>query len=300
MNYDTLHQPGADREWNESFYFNFYDPHNDICGFMRIGLKPNMDERSMFFFLMLPDGRAVGMRGVAPAGDGSLSVKGLEFIMLEPERRWRLRYQGPMARMGVEEVTMVSMDLTFDCLAPTYDYRRSVGAEGERIARQVASEHLEQFGQVSGTIDIDGQRTTVDGLGERDHSWGVRDWNAPKMWFWITAQFDKGTALNVTKLFTEDGEVSAGFVHLDGRTVPLAHADIVTSLDARGWPSSLEMALTDSEGGTHMVTVEVMRSVQVPFVGRDGKSSSLMHETLARYVWRGRTGYGIAEVLLRQ
>jgi hypothetical protein len=60
------------------------------------------------------------------------------------------------------------------------------------------------------------------------------------------------------------------------------------------------MALTDSEGGTHMVTVEVMRSVQVPFVGRDGKSSSLMHETLARYVWRGRTGYGIAEVLLRQ
>ena len=300
MNYDMLHKPGADMEWNESFYFNFYDSQNDICGFMRIGLKPNMDERSMFFFLTLPDGRAVGMRGVAPVGEGSLSVKGLEFIMLEPERQWRLRYQGPMARMGAEEVTMVSMDLTFDCLAPTYDYRRSVGTEGERIARQVASEHLEQFGQVSGTIDIDGQRTTVDGLGERDHSWGVRDWNAPKMWFWITAQFDKGTALNVTKLFTEDGEVSAGFVHLDGRTVPLAHADIVTSLDARGWPSSLEMALTDSEGGTHMVTVEVMRSVQVPFVGRDGKSSSLMHETLARYVWRGRTGYGIAEVLLRQ
>jgi len=172
MNYDTLHPPGADREWNESFYFNFYDASNDICGFMRIGIKPNVDERSMFFFLMLPDGSAVGTRGVGPASDGPLSVKGLELIMMEPEKRWRLRYQGPMARMGTEKITTVSMDLVFDCLAPTYDYRRSVGAEGERIARQVASEHLEQFGQVSGTIDIDGQRTEVEGLGERDHVLG--------------------------------------------------------------------------------------------------------------------------------
>lgn len=300
MNYDELHPTGAEKEWNESYYFNFYDAEKDICGFMRIGIKPNLDERSMFFFLMLPDGSAVGTRGVAPVGDRSLSVKGLELVMMEPERRWRLRYDGAMSRVGGEGLVTVSMDLVFDCLAPTYDYRRSVGAEGERIARKVASEHLEQFGQVTGPIEIDGHRTTVDGLGERDHSWGVRDWNAPKMWIWLTAEFDKGTALNVTKLFTEEGEVSAGFVHLDGRTVALVHADVATSLDARGWPRSLEMTLTDRKGGKHLVTAEVMRSVQVPFVGRDGRSSSLMHETLARYRWDGRTGYGIAEVLLRQ
>lgn len=205
MNYDTLHRPGTEREWNESFYFNFYDARSDICGFMRIGIKPNVDERSMFFFLMLPDGSAMGTRGVEPVGDSSLSVKGLEFTMVEPESRWRLSYRGPMARMGAVEVSMVAMDLTFDCLIPTYDYRRSVGAEGERIARQVASEHLEQFGQVSGAIEIDGRRIAVDGMGERDHSWGVRDWNAPRMWYWITAQFDGENALNVTKLFTEEG-----------------------------------------------------------------------------------------------
>ena len=300
MNYDTLHRPGTEREWNESFYFNFYDARSDICGFMRIGIKPNVDERSMFFFLMLPDGSAVGTRGVEPVGDSSLSVKGLEFTMVEPESRWRLSYRGPMARMGAVEVSMVAMDLTFDCLIPTYDYRRSVGAEGERIARQVASEHLEQFGQVSGAIEIDGRRIAVDGMGERDHSWGVRDWNAPRMWYWITAQFDGENALNVTKLFTEEGEVSAGFIHLDGRTVPLVHADMATSLDSRGWPASLEMELVDSEGGRHKVAAEVMRSVQLPFVGRDGRSTSLMHENLARYTWRGRTGFGIAEVLLRQ
>jgi len=300
MNYDTLHPAGEDREWNESFYFNFYDAASDICGFMRIGLKPNMDERSMFFFLMLPDGSAVGTRGAVPLGDGSLSVNGLELVMVEPERRWRLRFHGPMARMGAEGFAAVSMDLTFDCLAPTYDYRRSVGAEGERIARKVASEHLEQFGHVAGTIEIDGQRIAVDGLGERDHSWGVRDWNAPKMWVWLTAEFDKGTALNVTKLFTEEGEVSAGFVHLDGRTIALVHAEVAPSLDDKGRPRSLQMTLTDEEGGKHTVTAEVMRSVQLPFVGRNGKSSSLMHETLSRYHWSSKTGYGIAEFLIRQ
>lgn len=52
------------------------------------------------------------------------------------------------------------------------------------------------------------------------------------------------------KLFTEEGEVSAGFVHQDGRTVPLVHADIVTSLDDRGVLSTLEMTLMGGEGVT--------------------------------------------------
>ena len=118
------------------------------------------------------------------------------------------------------------------------------------------------------------------------------------------ADFDREDRIKAAargiKLLTEEGEVSAGFVHQDGRTVPSIHANITTSLDDRGVPSALEMTLMDGEGVTPEVTAEVMRSVQMPFVGRDGRSSSLMHEALARHIWRGRTGYGIAEALLRQ
>jgi hypothetical protein len=33
---------------------------NDVLYRMRIGLKPNMDERSAFCFIMMPDGSVVG------------------------------------------------------------------------------------------------------------------------------------------------------------------------------------------------------------------------------------------------
>ena len=99
MNSDTMHQPGADKEWNESFYFNFYDQAHDLCMFMRIGLKPNMDERSMFCFIMMPDGSVIGKKEMEVLGDGSLNVSSLRFHMLEPEKRWKLEFNGAMARM---------------------------------------------------------------------------------------------------------------------------------------------------------------------------------------------------------
>lgn len=300
MNTDVMHPAGPDMEWSESYYFNFYDPGSNICCFTRIGVKPNMDERTMFLFLMLPDGSLVGMREQDALGNGDLSVKGLSYAKLEDEKRWAIRYEGPLVRMGTQEVVMASLDLEFRCLNPVYDYRDSVTAEGERIARRVASEHLEQFGRMTGSVRINGSETAISGLGERDHSWGVREWTAPKMWIWLTAEFDEGTALNVTKLLTEEGEVSAGFIHLHGRNLPIVSAEVRTTFDEQGRPSSLDLLISDKEGGVHKVTAEVMKTAQLPFPSRDGKAVSLLSENLARYRWGGKEGYGIAEFLKRQ
>ena len=139
----------------------------------------------------------------------------------------------------------------------------------------------------------------LDGHGERDHSWGVRDWTAPKMWIWLTCQFSEKSALNVTKLVMDAGEVDAGFIHLDSKNVPLMKVDIDTSWDANREPKGLEMKLKDKEGNGHHVRADVMRKAVVPFASRDGTSLSLMHENLARYEMGSRVGYGIAEYLIR-
>ena len=124
------------------------------------------------------------------------------------------------------EPVPVSFSLEFESLNPMFDYRECVDKESERISQKVASEHLEQFGRATGTVTVAGKPFEISGLGERDHSWGVRDWNAPKMWIWLTAEFSESLAFNVTKLFVEEGEVSAGFVYLDGRNLPVVKADI--------------------------------------------------------------------------
>jgi hypothetical protein len=302
MSTDLKHPAGKEKEWNESFYFNIYDPECDICLFMRIGLKPNMDERSAFCFIMMPDGSVVGIKETTAQGDGALEVNGLRFTKIEDDRRWGLCFDGPMftADGDAPRQVLVRFDLEFEARNEVFDYRDCVDGEGERLSRQVASEHLEQFGRVVGSLRVGRDHYGIDGLGERDHSWGVRDWNAPKMWIWLTAQFSDRAAFNVTKLFVEGGEVTAGFIHLNGKNVPLVRADVRTVLNADGGPCSLGLSLVDRVGGRHEVTANVLRAVQMPHPSRDGKMLTVMHETLAEYQWNGLTGYGIAEYLVRK
>ena len=49
---------------------------------------------------------------------------------------------------------------------------------------------------VSGTVTVDGQEFVVHGVaGQRDHSWGVRDWWAMD-WVWSALHLDDGTHLH--------------------------------------------------------------------------------------------------------
>jgi hypothetical protein len=302
MSTDLMHLAGEHKEWNESFYFNVYDLESNVCMFMRIGLKPNMDERSAFCFIMMPDGSMVGIKATTALCDGALEVNGLRFTMIDDEMRWRLSFDGTMYTEdhGGPRPVRVHFNLEFEARNEVFDYRECVDGEGERLSQQVASEHLEQFGRMFGSLQVGPDRYAINGLGERDHSWGVRDWNAPKKWVWLTAQFSDRAAFNLTKLYVEGGEVTAGFIHLDGRNIPLVKADIRTVLNPDGGPHSLGLSLLDREGGRHEITAKVLRGVQMPHPSRDGKMLTVMHETLAEYHWNALTGYGIAEYLVRQ
>ncbi|MEA2055985.1 MAG: PEP/pyruvate-binding domain-containing protein [Candidatus Thermoplasmatota archaeon] len=297
---DVIHGFGNEKEHNESFYFNFYDKKQNICGFMRIGLKPNKDEKSMFCFLMMPDDTNIGMRGLEKFKNDKLSVDPLSFVKKKSEKKWALRYGGPMVDVkDKNKAHKVSFELVFDSLNDIFNYRDCVSGHAEEISKNVASEHLEQYGRVKGKISVDGKEFEIDSLGDRDHSWGIRDWTSPKMWVWLTSQFSEKVALNVTKLIVKEGKVDAGFIHLDGKNHPLIHSVIDTKYDRKGAPKSFTLKLKDKEGKTYEVSAKVLRYVMLPFEG-EGKNLSVMYETLARYTLDKKIGYGIAEYLIRK
>jgi hypothetical protein len=298
---DKIHEFGTHEEWNESFYFNFYDRGQDVCGFMRIGLKPNKKEKSVFCFLMMPDGNTFGVKYQAVMENNDLEVAGLKFSKLEDDKKWRLEFNGELSKMVKEgEKEKVSFELIFDALNNIYDYRESVSGEKEKIAASVASEHLEQFGKITGKLTLGGKVYNITAMGERDHSWGVRDWNAPRMWVWITAQFDEGFAFNLTKLFMDRGEVDAGFIHLDGKNVPIVRADIVTEYNRDGSPNTVYMALHDKEGDVHGAKAVIKHKVALPFASKDDRVLSLMHECLSKFTLDDDVGYGIVEYLVHK
>jgi len=301
MDSDVVHEFGSHPEWNESFYFNFYDKKNDIFSFMRLGLKPNMNDKTAFCFFLMPDASTLGWMGRKPFQSTELEVESLRFEKRIPEKKWHLAFSGRMEERGgdIAGSEDVSLDAEFECLNEIFDYRQCVSGIEERISQQIASEHLEQFGRARGKLMIGASEYVLDGLGERDHSWGVRDWSAPKMWTWLTCQFSETSALNVTKLVMDAGEVDAGFIHIDGVNVPLVKIKIHTEWDANGGPRRLDLVAEDKRGTAHKLQAMVMRKTVVPFAGRDDGTLSLLHEPLAEYHMGPKVGYGVAEYLVR-
>jgi pyruvate,water dikinase len=298
---DIIHEFGDHIDWNESYYFNFYDQRNAICGFMRIGLKPNRNEKSMFCFFMMPDGEVIGGREQESFRNAELRVRGLRYEKVVPERTWRLLFTGTMLKSSGREsvASEVFFNLEFEGMNKIFDYRESVPPEKVQMSRVAAAEHMEQFGRITGKLVIDGREYAIEGLGERDHSWGVRDWIAPTMWVWLTAQFGEDCAFNLTKLLVNEGEVDAGFIHIDGENKAIVRAEIQTDFEPDGAPRFLKLVLHDKGGEEHLISGSVIMGTRLPFAGPDGRSLAVMHETLSRYEYRGMTGYGIAEYLTR-
>lgn len=302
MNTDTLHDFGKELDWNESFYFSLYDKTNDILSFMRIGLKPNRGMKELFCFFIMPDNSLVGLKEQVGFDSPTISAKGLTFQNLEPEKRWRLLFAGNLMKAGGTSPVPVNthFDLTFETLNPVFNYRECIAGEKELASRAVASEHLEQFGKITGLLLMEGKEYKICGLGERDHSWGVREWNAPTMWAWINCQFNENCALNITKLVMGDMEIDAGYFYDGVSNKPLVSASISTSWAKDGSPDSLTMVLTDKSRREYRLEAEVLKKAVLPFHGPDGKALSLLYETLGKYRMGDLTGYGILEYLVRK
>ena len=279
-------------EWNESYYFNFYDKNNDLTAFMRIGNKVNKNEKSMFFFVMTSRIIA-GIKLETPCDDKPLSAASLSYNEIE-SGKWKLIFNGPIFDPVAEvpKEFKVKMDVTWEALNPLMDYVDCVDKKQTEMSSNVASEHYEQFGKAVGKIEIDNQLFEIDALGERDLSRGVRAWGSPNMWMWINSAFSHDEAFNITKLSVDEGVVDAGYFYTASVNKPLIKSDIDVEFN-NGIPSKFSMALFDKKGSEYQVIGEIIRFGMIPV---DDKM--ILIETISKYLWAGKEGYGVAEFLV--
>ncbi len=280
------------KEWNESYYFNFYDKNNDITAFMRIGNKVNKNEKSMFFYLMSPKMTA-GVKLETPCDDSPLSISGLDYQEIE-SGKWKLKYDGsifnPLDKVPTE--FKVKMDLTWEALNPVMDYINCVDEKQIEMSSNVASEHYEQFGKALGKIEIDNEVFEIEALGERDLSRGVRDWGSPKMWMWINSEFSDEEAFNISKLSVDEGDIDAGYFYINSINEPLIKSDINVEFN-NGIPKKFSMILFDKKGSKYPIIGEVVKFGMIPV-----DKENILIETLSKYYWDDKEGYGIAEFLV--
>jgi len=200
----------------------------------------------------------------------------------------------------------VAIDLTLAPTTPAVDFCRGLPEDALQALRPLGAHHLEQSGAWHGTVSIGGRPFSVAGTGSRDHSWGLRDWDAADHWRLFTVRFGDGLAVHALAVSVEGRLVEGGFLWRDGRAERITRVAFVGERGAGGL-RTFELSLATAAGPPLRLHGTVLRRITVPVdVERrplrhlQGLPYRLvLHEHFARYEAAGRVGHGIAELTER-
>ncbi|MGO8872284.1 MAG: hypothetical protein ACLQPH_12955 [Acidimicrobiales bacterium] len=287
------HEPGPEPLWNESYYLDFVSADGTFGGYARIGLYPNLGV-TWWTTMVVGAGRPVTASvayDLPVAGGSGLELDQRGFAVrgavIDPLRTMRLSGAAPAAehdepaavyRKEPGRPTTVGFDLTWVTDGVPYHYDVTTRYEVPCLVR--------------GEVTVGDDRVAVDGQGQRDHSWGVRDWWAFG-WCWAAARLDDGTRVHVADIRMPGHPLGLGYVQPPGGGVlPVRRLAVSEVLGADGLPSSGRIEL---DPGGFDFSVEPVAFGPVLLESPDGRASRFPR-ALARFVARdGRTGTGWIE-----
>ena len=277
---EGMHELGPESNFNESMYFNFYDPQQRLGGWVRLGNRANEGIAERTVCLYLPDGTVGFSYDRPPIKDNdSFTAGGLAFTFVEPFRRLDVSFAGdvlhladgmamadPKAAYLSNPTVSATLDLSYEGISPmlggeleSLDGSPLEDAHGGDFARGHYEQHV--FG--TGTVSVGDQTWTVAGAGLRDHSWGPRHWQSPWWYRWLTGNFGRHAGFVASLIVKQDGSRSMGGVVLrNGRYEQVVKVRVRTDWDeANGTQQQVGITMTTQEGLVYEVTGEVVGMV---------------------------------------
>jgi hypothetical protein len=275
----------------------FGDPRADVYGVARLGLAGGA---ASGLVLLFAGGEPVavsaegGVETPPDAGWSDVSAAGLDSAVVEPLRRWTLQFAGDDA----------AFDLELQALGDPAEVD-----PGHPAAKAGGMEGYEQLCRVRGRVTVGGRRLSIDGLGQRGHSWGAPDWESMSVARSLSAWIgdDLGLTLTAVRPARADahgrelvaatllergsGEAAGAGV----RPVPVADPRLSTTYDAGGRQrhAGLELWVDDEDGHARRAAGEVVCGTTLD-LGRLRLDCAFF-----RWHMEGREGFGRYDVLRR-
>ena len=296
---EALREPGPEEQWSDSFYFGGGDAETTL--YTRIGRRPNEDTVEGAFGIWAPDGRFVLGFGRTP-DRSELAAGPVAYECALPFELWRLEIAGrgrayaraedlALAPDSYEEVRLGG-ELRFAAWTGPVSFRSG-------LTGSVAARHYEQPGSLFGTIEIGDASVPVAGRGMRDHSWGVRDWQAVPYWRWFGIVVDPQNFLMLNNVGTPDGgETCGGLAIRDGVAAEIRECETTSELDPElGCQRRFVARATDELGREHLLEGEAFSVA--PLRQRRGDRLTTVNEGRTRLRWGSHDGIGISEYLVQ-
>jgi hypothetical protein len=294
---ELAHAPTAEPLWSESWYADFVDAAQGLGGWFRIGLIANQQKAWVHALLCGPDTSTVAVVDAEvplPADPWVLRTDAFEVghSASAPLQSYRVdvrargqAYPDPSALLRGEPGTPVgvTMNLVWATDGAPYKYRLTTRYEIPCT--------------VSGTVTINDTGYRVDSVpGQRDHSWGVRDWWSMD-WIWSALHLDDGTHLHGVNIRIPGAPTfSIGYVQsADGADVKVTELETVASREAfgaNGLPLNATLILNPGE---ITADIEVRGHAPVRLTAADGRVSQFPRAWATVSTADGRSGVGWVE-----
>jgi len=309
-----MHELGPEPNFNESMYFNVYDPDADLGGFFRLGNRANEGSGEMTMCLYLPDGRVAFMfRRPRVTTNAAFDAAGMRFEVVEPFTELRVSYEGtavllddplqmadPRQAFATNPHTRCAVQLLYRGCSAMFggEPDHPVERPGEEFARG----HYEQLVGASGTVQVGDDRWELLGFGLRDHSWGPRYWQAPWYYRWLTGNVGEGFGFMGSRIARRDGPGTRGGFVWDGKELQVCRDFRIRTTwegDARYHRSIDAELITDNR--TWRLHGSVLRLIPLRNRRTDGDGNQMVtriSEGLTQWTLDdGRVGYGLSEYL---
>ena len=301
---EFFHAPGAETYWSESHYFDAIDAEEGVALHCRVGFYPNRKQANVFFYL-IADGTVYWLReeAVSPGDTHGLIVRGgdwtVELLPVDLPAEWNARVEGTVTATPADEPAAIlageggPATLSVDCTL-TSRHDPFYYSDGEAFPDEPRNDRYEVATRVEGTVTVDGRERTLDGVGERDHSWGRRKWAGDAEWLWISGAFEDGTAYNHLSFWLAEHpeeRMINGFWYDGERAVPLTGSTVTETPafgpgTAREWTRGetspdMELELV-WEGGTTTIEVDPFVTTPLEWVDEERDQRAVLNRAAAR------------------
>lgn len=175
---ERRHQPDDDPLWNESYYLDFFAADGSLGGYVRIGLYPNL---GVTWYWACVVGRG---RPLVTVLDHSAPLPPAGTLEIRTDGLWAdLNIETPFEHVSVGlEAFGIALEDPVDVYRQAYGDRLPLGfdleweTDGNVFRYPDFLPRYEVPCRVHGEILIGDETIEFDGFGQRDHSWGHRDW----------------------------------------------------------------------------------------------------------------------------
>ena len=278
------HQRGVHEDWQESFVLGWWDAKQSVGGWFRLGQAPNYagGETAIWTNVFTPEAvfhRAahLPLHPQDKTKNGFNSADGSLCYSYDGQIQWTVNEKDISASLRVE-----------DFHAAIDGYKRG----GKPTLGDYLAHHVDSACRVTGSLTVKGKFYEVNGLGIRDHGWGIRHWGTLLSHRWTAGVFDDSSSFCTLCFHTTDDKITKlGWVIRGDKVIYASELDVVTYTECDG---------ITNRGGVTRITLETGEVVDVKLDPLAPSVMSYVHgmaamDTVCRVSWGERIGMGMFE-----